>query len=123
MIRIGLVDLCTSHPGSFVPIIREQFGDLQVVAVWDGGSVRPAGYAKEFAKEHQIEATPDALEELVALVDAGIMMIRSSQQNYADVAFLFQPVDNFSGFLAHGCFVLILGLVARLYSLQIFLPG
>jgi len=73
MFRIGLVDLCTSHPQNFAPIINDQFDDAQVVAVWDGGTCRPAGYAKEFAEEHGIPNTPETLEELVESVDAGII--------------------------------------------------
>jgi predicted dehydrogenase len=74
MFRVGLVDLCTSHPGSFVPLIREHFSDdVEVTAVWDGGSVRPEGYAREFAAEHHVPTAPATLAELVESVDAGIV--------------------------------------------------
>ncbi len=72
MIRLGMVDLCTSHPGSWLPIIREM-EDVDVVAVHDSGGVRPAGYATEFAEEHGIENVCDTIEQVVDLVDAGIV--------------------------------------------------
>jgi predicted dehydrogenase len=72
MVRLGMVDLCTSHPGSWVPIIKEM-PDAEVVAVHDDGGVRPAGFAQEFADEHGIETVTETIEEMVALVDAAIV--------------------------------------------------
>lgn len=72
MKRIGMVDLCTSHPGSWVPIIKEM-PDVEVVAVHDSGGVRREGYAAEFAAEHSIELVSDTIEEMVPLVDAVIV--------------------------------------------------
>ena len=50
--RLGLVGLCTSHPESWVPIIREltaeKLVDMEVVAAWDSGETRPAGFAEGF---------------------------------------------------------------------------
>ena len=42
--RIGVVDLDTSHPQNWIPIEREL--GHEVVGVWDGGSVHPAEYVK-----------------------------------------------------------------------------
>ncbi|MBP1990723.1 Gfo/Idh/MocA family protein [Paenibacillus eucommiae] len=67
-LRIGHVDLDTSHPGSFVPILREL--GHEVTAVFDGGAVYPPGYAAEFALEHGIPHACESLEEMVGLVDA-----------------------------------------------------
>lgn len=67
-LRIGLVDLDTSHPGSFVPLLREL--GHEVTAVFDSGTIYPAGYAVDFAREHGIEAVCDTLEALVDRVDA-----------------------------------------------------
>ena len=53
MIRLGMVDLCTSHPGSWIPIIKEMDA-VEVVALHDDGGVRPEGYAPQFAQEHGI---------------------------------------------------------------------
>ena len=51
--RIGLVGLCTSHPESWVPEIRELVGkgviDAEVTACWDSGECRRPTFAKEFA--------------------------------------------------------------------------
>jgi len=41
--RVGLVDLDTSHPQNWVPIIR-RLGH-EVAGVWDGGEVHPQGYS------------------------------------------------------------------------------
>ena len=53
--RIGLVGLCTSHPESWVPIIREYVGqglfDAEITAAWDSGETRPEGFAKDFCKQ------------------------------------------------------------------------
>ena len=42
MLKIGIADLDTSHPGRWVPILQE-WDSVAVVACWDGGSVRPSG--------------------------------------------------------------------------------
>lgn len=67
-LRIGLVDLDTSHPGAFVPIIRSH--GHEVAAVFDGGGVNPPGYAAAFAQEHAISNACDTLEAMIPLVDA-----------------------------------------------------
>lgn len=72
MIRLGMVDLCTSHPGAWVPLIK-QMDDVEVVAVHDSGGVRPAGYAQEFAAEHEIGMVTDSIEQMVGEVDAAII--------------------------------------------------
>ncbi len=72
VIKIGMVDLCTSHPGSWLPIIDEMEG-VQVVAVHDSGGVRPEGYAEEFAAENGIDTVTDTIEQMVPLVDAAIV--------------------------------------------------
>lgn len=69
--KIGLIDLDTSHPGSFVPLLRERGHD--VAGVWDGGSVHPAGYARHFANTHDIPRVFDALEDMVGEVDCAIV--------------------------------------------------
>ena len=52
MLKIGIADLDTSHPGRWAPILQE-WDDVSVVACWDGGSVRPPGYAQQFAARAQ----------------------------------------------------------------------
>ncbi|KRF09979.1 hypothetical protein ASG89_00015 [Paenibacillus sp. Soil766] len=70
-LRIGIVDLDTSHPGNWVPIIKEL--GHQVVAVFDGGTVHEEGYASQFAERHEIKTVCESLEDMVHLVDAVII--------------------------------------------------
>lgn len=67
-----MVDLCTSHPGSWIPVIREM-ENVEVVALHDAGGVRPEGYAEQFAREQGIETVTGTIEEMVGLVDAAIV--------------------------------------------------
>lgn len=69
--RIGIVDLDTSHPPSWLPIEREL--GHEVVGVWDGGSVHPAGYAERFAREHGIPRVYRSLQEMAQDVDCAII--------------------------------------------------
>ncbi|MDQ1257030.1 MAG: Oxidoreductase, partial [Candidatus Hydrogenedentes bacterium] len=69
--KIGIVDLDTSHPQNWVPIERELGYD--VVGVWDGGTVHPAGYAEKFAKDHDIPRVFASVEEMVPAVDCAII--------------------------------------------------
>ena len=75
--RIGLVGLCTSHPQSWVPVIRDltarKLVDTEVVAAWDSGETREAGFAKTFCKEHQIAQPVDRIEDMLELVDGVIV--------------------------------------------------
>lgn len=70
-LRIGLVDLDTSHPGTFVPILREM--GHEVAAVYDGGAIYPSGYAAKFAGDHQISGVCDSVEDMIDLVDVAII--------------------------------------------------
>ncbi len=72
MIRIGLVDLDTSHPHAFTQILRTIPG-VEVYAVWDGHDVWPEGYDRRFAGEHGIPVVCDRLEDMPALVDAAMI--------------------------------------------------
>ncbi|MFD0960458.1 Gfo/Idh/MocA family protein [Paenibacillus chungangensis] len=67
-LTIGLVDLDTSHPGSFVPILRDM--GHRVTAVYDTGEVNPPGYAARFAQEHSIETACESLDQMAEQVDA-----------------------------------------------------
>lgn len=70
-LRVGHVDLDTSHPNAWIPIIREL--GHEVIGVYDGGTVYPAGYAATFAAERQIPRHYDDLEEMAADVDLAII--------------------------------------------------
>jgi hypothetical protein len=69
--RVGLVDLDTSHPQNWVPIIR-RLGH-EIVGVWDGGDVHPQGYSQKFAADHQIPTVFADLESMVGAVDCAII--------------------------------------------------
>ena len=69
--RIGIVDVDTSHPQNWIPIEREL--GHEVVAIWDGGSVHPAGYAAEFAQQHSIPKVCEKLEDVIPEVDCVIL--------------------------------------------------
>lgn len=69
--KIGLIDLDTSHPRNWVPILREL--GHEVVGVYDHGEIHPEGYAQNFAQEHGIATTFDSLDDLVDAVDIGIV--------------------------------------------------
>ena len=69
--RIGIVDLDTSHPGSWIPIEREL--GLEIVGLLDSGDVHPAGHAEKFAEEHQVPRVFSSLEEMAREVDCAII--------------------------------------------------
>ena len=72
MIRIGLVDLDTSHPLAFTKILRSIPG-VDVTALWDGHDVWPPGYDRRFAADNDIPSVCAALEEMPGLVDAAMI--------------------------------------------------
>ena len=70
-LRVGHVDLDTSHPGSWIPIIRDL--GHEVVGVYDGGTVYPEGYASEFAEENDIPQVFSSAEDMAQAVDLAII--------------------------------------------------
>ncbi|MCK4276017.1 MAG: Gfo/Idh/MocA family oxidoreductase [Phycisphaerae bacterium] len=69
--RIGVVDLDTSHPENWIPIERDL--GHEVVGLWDGGSIHPVGYAEKFAEEHKIPKVYPSLEAMVDQVDCAVI--------------------------------------------------
>lgn len=69
--RIGIVDVDTSHPQNWIPIERDL--GHQVVGIWDGGAVHPPEYVRKFAADHQVPKVFDRLEEMVPEVDCAIV--------------------------------------------------
>ncbi|MHB9138157.1 MAG: hypothetical protein ACYC4Q_02000, partial [Victivallaceae bacterium] len=67
--KLGLVGLCTSHPEGWVPIIRDMTDnnivDVEIVAAWDSGETRPAGFAAEFCKKFNIPHVIENLEDMI----------------------------------------------------------
>ncbi len=69
--KLGIIDLDTSHPQNWIPIEREL--GHEVVGVWDGGAVHPKEYGEQFAREKGIPRVYTALEEMVGDVDCAII--------------------------------------------------
>ncbi|NPV07487.1 MAG: Gfo/Idh/MocA family oxidoreductase [Anaerolineae bacterium] len=70
-LRVGLVDLDTSHPENWVPILREL--GHQLVGVFDGGTVWPEGHAARFAERFSIPRVHGSPEQMVDDVDLAII--------------------------------------------------
>ena len=87
MIRIGLVDLDTSHPKAFTDILRTIPG-VEVTALWDGHDVWPEGYDRRFAAENNIPVVCAALEEMPDYVDAA-MIHGTNWERHIDRALVF----------------------------------
>ena len=69
--RIGSVDLDTSHPQNWIPLEREL--GHEVTGIWDGGAVHPPAYVEEFAREHEIPRIYESLEEMADDVDCAVL--------------------------------------------------
>lgn len=69
--RIGLVDLDTSHPGNWVPIIRSL--GYEPAGVYDSGTVHPQGYAHRFAEKHDAGQVYRSLEDMADDVDIAVI--------------------------------------------------
>ncbi len=69
--KIGIIDLDTSHPSSWIPVEREL--GHEIVGVYDGGSIHPKGFAENFAREHNIPKVYDTPTAMVNDVDCVII--------------------------------------------------
>ena len=69
--RIGLVDVDTSHPQNWIPILRDL--GHEVVGICDAGDVHPAEYVRDFAAEHAVSALYGTLDAMVDDVDCAIV--------------------------------------------------
>jgi len=69
--KIGLVDLDTSHPQNWIPILRDL--GHEIVGVWDGGAVHPASYVQKFATDYAIPQVYTELADLVETADCAII--------------------------------------------------
>ncbi len=94
--KLGLVGLCTSHPECWVPIIRQMSEagevDVEIVAAWDSGETRPASYAAEFCREHEIPVCVSQLTEMVDLVD-GVIVHTTNWDRHMEQAAPFVEAD------------------------------
>jgi hypothetical protein len=88
--RIGHVDLCTSHPGTWIPVIRGL--GYEPVACWDSGETRPEGFAGEFAKENNVEFVAGKPEDMIGKID--IAVIHSANwDKHIELAKIFVDAD------------------------------
>jgi predicted dehydrogenase len=87
MIRIGLVDLDTSHPQAFTRIFRTIPG-VEVSALWDGHDVWPEGHDATFARENGIPTVCSRLEEMPDHVDA-VMIHGTNWDTHIEKALVF----------------------------------
>lgn len=69
--RIGIVDLDTSHPENWIPIERDWGCDI--VGIHDGGSIHPRSYVEQFAQRFNIPRIYDDLERMAADVDGAVI--------------------------------------------------
>jgi hypothetical protein len=69
--RIGIVDLDTSHPQNWIPIERDL--GHEVVGLLDSGDIHPEGYAASFASEHRVPRVYGSVAEMVPDVDCAII--------------------------------------------------
>ena len=69
--RIGIVDVDTSHPNAWIPIEREL--GHEVAGIWDGGSVHPPDYVRTFVEERGVPKLYESLEAMAADVDCAII--------------------------------------------------
>lgn len=70
--KIGFVDLDTSHPGRYLPILHGL--GHEVIGVYDSGDVHPDGYAVDFALQHGVSHVFHSLEEMAERVDVAFVM-------------------------------------------------
>jgi predicted dehydrogenase len=87
MIRIGLVDLDTSHPKVFTKILNSM-PDVKVMALWDGRDVWPEGYDERFARENDIPHVCKRLKDMLEHVDAA-MIHGANWDKHVDKAYPF----------------------------------
>lgn len=69
--RIGLVDLDTSHPQAFAPLLAERGHD--VVAIVGGDTVVDDEYTQQYAQEHGIETVAQRPEDIVDQIDIAFL--------------------------------------------------
>lgn len=69
--KIGLIDLDTSHPEAWVPILRDL--GHEIAGVWDSGTIHPPGYGQAFAKKLAIPRVFASLEEAAEQVDLALI--------------------------------------------------
>ena len=70
--KIGIVDLDTSHALHWIPLLREMGHD--VCALHDGGAVHSPDYVHQFAQQHNIARVCEHLDEMADVVDCAVLL-------------------------------------------------
>ncbi len=93
--RLGLAGLCTSHPRRWVPIIRELSAagglEIDIVAAWDSGEIRPSGFTAQFCREMEIPCALEKLSDMSDLVD-GVIVHTANWDRHVEQAGVFAEV-------------------------------
>jgi GFO/IDH/MocA oxidoreductase family protein len=71
MIRVGAIDIDTSHPKAFAPLMKEM-GRAHYTCVYNAG-FRSDAYVAEFMKEHDVPVRCESLAEMAEQVDVGFI--------------------------------------------------
>ncbi|OHB57612.1 MAG: hypothetical protein A2Y12_17875 [Planctomycetes bacterium GWF2_42_9] len=69
--KIGVIDVDTTHPMEWIPLERAM--GHTVVGLWDGASVHPKEYVKEFAQKFSIPRVYDRMEQMIDDVDCVVI--------------------------------------------------
>ena len=110
-VGIGLVDLDTSHPQAWLPVLRGL--GYSVTGVFDGETVYPSGHARAFADRNGIPLVFETVDEMAAHPDVNVAIIHSCDWDL--------HVARAAPFIARGKAVLIDKPIAgRLADLQQF---
>ena len=72
---VGVVDLDTSHPQAWLPILRDL--GYSIVGVFDGGTVYPPEYAQQYASKNDIPHVFDSVDAMAAHPDVQIAIVHS----------------------------------------------
>jgi predicted dehydrogenase len=68
--------------------VSDKIVDCEVVAAWDSGETRPAGFSTQFCRSLSIPHTPENLENMLQLVD-GVIIHTTNWQRHLEQARLF----------------------------------
>lgn len=70
--KVALIDLDTSHPARFVPLLRA--GGYDITGIYDSGDVHPQQVVVNFGQKHGISRIFESLEEAVEHCDIAFIM-------------------------------------------------
>jgi len=71
-LRVGIVDIETSHPSAWIPILQEM--GCEVHGIYDSGRRFSRQEVEAFARRHQVEQVYGHLGDLAEAVDVGVIL-------------------------------------------------